>query len=68
MGSEFRSRISAFPTKTTTVTLWVYPDSFDEFRQVKADLFKLGYLVAGRPMPDGTPIGGSPDGSRSSAE
>jgi hypothetical protein len=67
-GSEFRSRIGALPPQQTTVTIWVYPDSFDEFRSLKAELFKLGYLTAGRPLPAGHPIGGSPDGSRSSAE
>ena len=50
----------------TTVTIWVYPDSFDDFRTLKAELFKLGYLTAARPLPAGHPIGGSPDGSRSS--
>ena len=67
-GSEFKSRIGEHKPQNTTVTVWVYPDSFDEFRTLKADLFQLGYLTAGRPLPDGHPIGGSPDGSRSSAE
>ncbi|MCI0359137.1 MAG: hypothetical protein L0211_11720 [Planctomycetaceae bacterium] len=67
-GSEFRSRISEHKPQNTTVTVWVYPDSFDQFRDLKAELFKLGYLTAGRPLPEGHPIGGSPDGSRSSAE
>lgn len=67
-GSEFRSRIGEHKPQNTTVTVWVYPDSFDQFRTLKAELFKLGYLTAGRPLPEGHPIGGSPDGSRSSAE
>ncbi len=67
-GSEFRSRIGEHKPQNTTVTIWAYPDSFDQFRALKAELFKLGYLTAGRPLPDGHPIGGSPDGSRSSAE
>ena len=67
-GSEFRSRLASHKPQQTTVTIWVYPDSFDQFRALKAELFKLGYLTAGRPLPDGHPIGGSPDGSRSSAE
>ena len=67
-GSEFRSRIGERKPQNTTVTVWVYPDSFDQFRDLKAELFKLGYLTAGRPLPEGHPIGGAPDGSRSSAE
>jgi hypothetical protein len=67
-GSEFRSRLSALKPQSTTVTIWVYPDSFDDFRNLKAELFKLGFLTAARPMPFGEPIAGSPSGSRSSAE
>lgn len=67
-GSEFRSRLRELNPRQTTVTVWVYPESFDGFRAIKAELFKLGFLSAARPMPDGFPIGGSPDGTRSSAE
>lgn len=67
-GSQFRSLLAGRKPQQTTVTIWVYPDSFDQFRDLKAELFKQGYLTAGRPLPAGHPIGGSPDGSRSSAE
>jgi hypothetical protein len=67
-GSEFRGRISTLKPQSTTVTIWVYPDSFDDFRALKAELFKLGFLTAARPMPMSEPIAGSPSGSRSSAE
>ncbi len=66
--SEFRSRLAGHKPQSTTVTIWVYPDSFDDFRAIKAELFQLGYPCAARPMDDGLPIGGSPDGTRSSAE
>lgn len=52
----------------TVVTVWVYPDSFDQFRQLKAVLFDEGFLCAGRPLPEGMRIGASPRGSRSSAQ
>jgi hypothetical protein len=67
-GSEFRSRMAALKPQSSTVTIWVYPDSFDDFRTVKAELFKLGFLCAARPMPANEPIAGSPSGTRSSAE
>jgi hypothetical protein len=67
-GSEFRSRIATFKPQSTTVTVWVYPDGFDDFRALKAELYKLGFLTAARPMPMGMPIGGSPSGHRTSAE
>ena len=67
-GSEFRTRLATLRPQSTTVTIWVYPDGFDDFRSIKAELFKLGYLCAARPAPAGYPIGGAPDGSRSAAE
>jgi hypothetical protein len=66
--SEFRGILSRFNPDRTTVTVWVYPDSFNEFRTLKAALFRLGFLSAGRPMPEGYPIGGAPDGTRSAAQ
>jgi hypothetical protein len=66
--SEFRSVLSGYDPNRTTVTVWVYPDSFQQFRTLKAELFRLGYLAAGRPMPPGLPISGSPQGTRSAAE
>lgn len=66
--SEFRGHLAAHKPQSTTVTVWVYPDSFDDFRAIKAELFKLGYLTAARPLPEGYPISGGPEGSRSSAE
>lgn len=66
--SEFRGRIAAYRPQSTTVTIWVYPDSFDDFRALKAELFRLGFLTAARPMPMGEPIAGSPSGHRSAAE
>lgn len=67
-GSELRSRLAAFRPQSATVTIWVYPDSFDDYRPIKEDLFKRGYLTAARPLPEGHPIGGSPEGTRSSAQ
>lgn len=67
-GSQFRSRLGSKAPQQVTVTLWTYPDSFEEFRAIKQELFRMGYLTAGRPLPAGYPIGGSPDGTRSSAE
>ena len=66
--SLFRSRLSGHDPKRTTVTIWVYPDSFDHFRQLKSELFKMGFLTAARPMPMDVPIAASPEGNRSTAE
>ena len=53
---------------TTTVTIWTYPGNFNEYRRLKEALFAAGYATAGRPLPDGILIGGSPQGSRSAAQ
>ena len=66
--SDFQRIIAASDPRRTTVTVWTYPDSFEQFRQLKAHLFQRGYLTAARPMPEGLPIGGSPQGSRSAAQ
>jgi hypothetical protein len=66
--SAFRSRLNGHDPKRTTVTVWVYPDSFEHFRKLKAELFKLGFLTAARPLPFGIPIAASPEGNHSTAE
>lgn len=54
--------------ETTTVTVWVYPDSFAEFRQLKEHLYGRGYATAARPLPMDRPIAGGPQGSKSLAQ
>lgn len=66
--SELLAMLSRYEPKRTTVTVWVYPDGFGKFRELKARLYEWGFLASARPMPDGHPIGGSPRGSRSAAE
>ena len=66
--SQFNAVLSRFDPQQTTVTLWTYPESFETFRKLKEELYRRGYATAGRPLPDGMPIGGSPNGTRSSAQ
>ena len=47
----------------TTLTFWVYPDSFPIFRKLQKFAHEHGYSVAGRPLPHGLHIAGSPEGS-----
>ena len=65
--SRFRQRIASLP-RETTITIWTYGDSFKDFRRIKEELFALGFETAGRPLPDGVSIGGSPEGTRSAAQ
>lgn len=66
--SQFRTDISKFGPRTTTITLWTYPDSFAVYRAIQDELRRAGYQVAGRLMPASIPIGGSPQGKKSLAQ
>lgn len=66
-GSDFyQALLAAGPT--TALTFWVYPDSFAACAQLKEFAHRHGYEVAARPLPEGVPIMGSPDGSKSIAQ
>lgn len=67
-GSDFHRTLAKILPGRTTITIWVYPDSFDAFRQIRKELYRLGYTIAARPLPPGTPISGSPEGSKSAAQ
>lgn len=67
-GSLLLSRLAENPPQETTITIWVYPDSFGDFRKLKQRFYEMGYLTAARPMPEGYPIGGSPQGTRSAGQ
>ena len=66
--SEFRRALAGSKPDQTTLTIWVYPDSFDAFRRLRKELHQLGYKVAARPLPEGVMIAGSPKGTKSEAE
>ncbi|MGD9854214.1 MAG: hypothetical protein AB7U20_04605 [Planctomycetaceae bacterium] len=51
-----------------TLTFWVYPDSFALHRELQDFAHDQGFEVAARPLPEGIPITGSPQGSRSVAQ
>ena len=66
LAPQSRFRVALAPlTPGTTVTLWCYPDSFEAYRKVREELHRLGVPTAGRPLPEGAPIGGSTEGSKS---
>lgn len=52
----------------TTITVWVYPDSFAAFRRLKEHLYSRGYATAARPLPMDHAISGGPQGTRSNAQ
>ncbi len=52
----------------STITVWVYPDAFPVYRQLRDYLHARGFLVAARPLPAGMRIRGSPVGSVSAGQ
>ncbi len=52
----------------TTLTFWVYPDSFPLYRKLQAFAHEQGFPVAARPLPRGIPIAGSPGGTKSASQ
>lgn len=66
--SIFRQSLARLNPGKHTVTLWIYPDSFELFRALNEELHRQGFSIAARPLPPGTPIGSSNEGSRSVAQ
>src|SRR5262249_29831382 len=52
-GSEFRRVADLIDPRQTTVTFWVYPNSFALYRRLRDVLYDRDVVVAGRPLPDG---------------
>ncbi len=50
------------------VVVWLYTDSFDEFRPLKRALWEMGFSLATRPMRPGTNIKASPHGTKAAAQ
>ena len=65
--SDFQIRVLRSPPGST-LTFWVYPDSFSDFRKLQQAAHQSGLTVAGRPLPYGVRIAGSPTGTRSSGQ
>jgi hypothetical protein len=64
-GSTFRKVVEALDPNQTAVTFHVYPDSFDQYRQLRDFLHDRDITVAGRPLPEGYPIKAGQHGSAS---
>ena len=66
--SEFRMWIELSEPAKTTVSVWVYPDSFEEFNLLKKWLYQRGFKTACWPLSANRPITGGPSGHRSTAQ
>jgi hypothetical protein len=66
--SELDVELAGRDPNATTITVWVYPNSFAAFRKLKEHLYARGFATAARPLPLGQEITGGPQGSRSRAQ
>lgn len=66
--SEYSRAINRLIPGRAVVTMWVYPDSFSLYRQLRDELNERGFSVAARPLPEGMTIRGSPMGSVSATQ
>ena len=66
--SEYARAVHRLTPGSSVVTFWVYPDSFSLYRRLRAELVAGNFSVAGRPLPEGMTIRGSPMGSASAAQ
>ncbi len=66
--SPFMQRLSQLDPQKTTISIWVYSDSFEEFNQLKQVLRERGFQTAAWPLGMGKTISGGPNGYRSSAQ
>ncbi len=66
--STYARTIARLSPGHDTVTMWIYPDGFALYRKLREELHARGFLVAARPLPEGTSIKGSPSGSLSAGQ
>jgi hypothetical protein len=66
--SRFNEALAKYNPQDTTVSIWVYPESYETFLTLRKLLIKRGYRVAVWPLTPDQRISGSPDGLRSTAQ
>lgn len=66
--SELMSVLKKYPPADTTLSIWVYPESYALFLDLRKMLTKRGYRVAVWPLTSDQRISGSPDGLRATAQ
>jgi len=67
-GGVLHKHLLAQQRERPAVVVWLYTDSFDEFRPLKRALWEMGFSMATRPMRPGSNIKASPHGTRAAAQ
>jgi hypothetical protein len=66
--SELMQHLKAQRAEGTTVTFCVHPGNYDRLMQLKRAVREMGFQIAVRPLPKGSPMGAAPNGTPSLAE
>jgi len=66
--SQWNAVLKNLNPAQTTVSIWVYPDSFEDHGLVKKWLYENNYKMASWPLEFGRLISGGPDGLKTSAQ
>jgi hypothetical protein len=66
--SAFMRALRAKRSSAPAVTIWVYPDSYNELRALKRAMWEAGVPLAVRPLAEGQPIIFSTAGTKSAAQ
>ena len=66
--SEIESELAGRHPNSTSILVWVYPDSYRSLRQLKEYLYAKGYATAVRPRDTHEPIGVSVTGTDSNPQ
>lgn len=66
--SQWASVLRRYKPKSTTVSIWVYPDSYAEHARLKKWLHENEFKMASWPLSAGKMISGGPEGFRTSAQ
>ncbi len=67
-GSALYEYLQSQRRESPPVDVWLYTDSFNEFRPLKRALWEMGFSLATRPLRPQDTIGASPYGSKSAAQ
>ena len=66
--SDIESELAGRDPNSTSILVWVYPDSYRSLRKLKEYLYSKGYATAVRPRETHEPIGISVLGTDSNAQ
>lgn len=66
--SAFSQQLARLQPEKHTISVWVYPDSYREFHELKKWLYERGFQTATWPLSADGQITGGPKGQRSAAQ